>query len=118
MKIHCALWSVLGIPSLIPLSYNPGATGCRLGVPGWGLPLVYPLLSGVRVLDAHPVRVESAWQLSRCPPAQRTGTLAGCGLFLSLLLPQGPSFYFVPNKGVVISRQDHTQLSFQFIKGN
>ena len=37
-----------------PLTGDPGATGCHLRVPSWGLPLVHPPPSGVRGLDAHP----------------------------------------------------------------
>jgi hypothetical protein len=44
---------VLGTSSLIPLFYNPRVKWCSLWVPGQGLPLVHPLQSGVRGLDAH-----------------------------------------------------------------
>jgi hypothetical protein len=80
MKIRCALWSVLGTSSLIPLSYNPWATGCGPGSPRLGAAPSPRPATWVRGLHTHLGRVESvsvAPQHPR-PPAQSSGILAGC----------------------------------------
>jgi hypothetical protein len=56
----------------------------------WEMPLIYPPLSGVSGFtqpDAHPGPSGNRPAVLPRPPAQSTGTLAGCGLSLSPLFP-------------------------------
>ena len=101
IKIHCALWSVLGTSSLIPRSPNPGATGCGLGVlrsgaapspspANWDRSYAHPGPSG---------KCPAALQCLR--PAQSTGTLARYGPLFPSPSSQGlplrpPPFFLIP----------------------
>jgi hypothetical protein len=94
---------MLGTPSLIPLSYNSGATGCDLRVPSCGLPLLHHPAAWVRGLDLHPGRCGKHLAVSQHLPAQSTGTLAGFGIFfISHFSPglPGPLFSSQHSTGV------------------
>ena len=66
IKIYCAIWSVLGTSSFIPLSHNPGDTGCGPGAPKVrGCPLTTPQRVGQRLGCPS----EAEWKVCGSRPA-------------------------------------------------